>query len=423
MFPIRRAVAGGSLAVVVLGVTFACTGASGPKPTLSEQQAIARTISGGSVATLPTRDRTRLCASVDKAHRGLSDSTSAFAVRAGIYHWCIPEYHDDQRLHDGNGSNVEYGPIAHTLAHPDLALLTSHTQFDGEWVNVAIVDLDLPLESPMPQPYIDLGITTQHSCVYLKHHHRLWKEWYSGLVAPATTNCASPDEDVGTYLDVKEEWYSDNHADYPPVTRFIEGNGGRTLLGVMCTNRICVLGRKPIGSVPGKAHQGVLALEGDSRGNVKGWFDDQVLGAPDAAPKYRIHRMVRGSLIPMRYPIPLRIADYLTGYKPVAYAFFPGQLDPDSKYAAAFGFSQGMNAISLKAELDGTNADGSPKYKWTALITNALGATKEKGVEREDHAKFGMTSVPATARWRWRDTDEDVWVSCDIGCCLIGAAM
>jgi hypothetical protein len=40
-------------------------------------------------------------------------------------------------------------------------------------------------------------------------------------------------------------------------------------------------------------------------------------------------------------------------------------------------------------------------------------------VSREPHP--GQT-VPLTARWMWRDTDEDIWISCDQGCCTISDA-
>jgi hypothetical protein len=58
---------------------------------------------------------------------------------------------------------------------------------------------------------------------------------------------------------------------------------------------------------------------------------------------------------------------------------------------------------------------------WSARITHESGRVSAiHGVHRTDHSKW-LTSVPATARWRWLDTDEDVWVGCDIGCCLISS--
>ena len=68
-----------------------------------------------------------------------------------------------------------------------------------------------------------------------------------------------------------------------------------------------------------------------------------------------------------------------------------------------------------------------PDTVWFAQVTDANGrVTNDIPTRRTDHRKFDqagnlvLPSIPATMRWRWFDSDEDLWVECDLGCCLAG---
>ena len=199
-----------------------------------------------------------MCPYKGHPERGVDTTTALFALRNGYYDWCIPEFDDDQRLQDGNGKD-DYGSIAHVFAEPGLSLLTSHTQFDGKWVKVAIIVVDDAGSSASLKPYMLLGLGN-HNCMYLQHYDpAVGKSTFSAIIVPpdGTDHCpVTPDPKNSRDLEVKIEKYTENGDDYPPVTRFIEGNGGLTLIGVKCTNRWCDIGPKRFGDVPHSAHYG-----------------------------------------------------------------------------------------------------------------------------------------------------------------------
>jgi len=397
-----------------------------PETAAAVDSAAVLTQSGGDIAFADSSARQNLCPtpSAMDSLRGLSDSTISFVRRNGYYHWCIPEYHDDQRFHDGNAASTDYGPGAHVFAWPRIAALTDHSQFDSAYVNVGIVDIDTLLpDADMPEPYKRLGLTGLHNCLYLMHHHPtggIGRASFKGLmVTPTAGTCPiAPIESSGTPLDVAIETYSNTQSDYPPVARFVEGERGLSLVSVKCTDRWCVIGPKPLGNIPKMAHDNVASLKTNVRGNVKGWFDDQVLGVPDGTPKYKIHRKVRASLIPDPLLGSYKIANFIgPDYKVVGRAHFVDAPPAGSKYDTVFGFTKGTNTIGLRAEI----VPGTPKPDtvWYSQVINASGGTKSKIMtHRTDHSAW-LKSLPGTARFRFYDDDEDLWFMCDLGCCLI----
>jgi hypothetical protein len=227
--------------------------------------------------------------------------------------------------------------------------------------------------------------------------------------------------------------YSNNYADYPPTTRFIEGTGGRTLIGVRCATSWCVVGPQGFGDIPGAAHAAVTGIPPKAQSVVKGWFDDQILGLPDGTGKFGIHRKIRASAIPDPGLGSLKVADFMVPlgaetYKVVGRTYFPGPLPPDSKYVKVYGFSQGLNVVALRAEFHPvSSANPKPETVWFAQVTDANGNVRNDiPTRRTDHRKMDaagnlvLASIPATMRWRWFDSDEDLWIECDIGCCLAG---
>src|SRR5262249_28869418 len=131
--------------------------------------------------------------------------------------------------------------------------------------------------------------------------------------------------------------YSNSYVDYPPTTRFIEGTGGRTLIGVRCATSWCVVGPPGFGDIPASAHANATGIPPKAQSVVKGWFDDQVLGIPDGSGKFGIHRKVRASAIPDAALGSLKVADFMTPvgretYKVVGRTYFPDPIPTDSKY-------------------------------------------------------------------------------------------
>ena len=372
--------------------------------------------------------------------RGLDANSVAFARANGYYNWCIPEFDDDQRLFDGRPNSEDYGAIAHVMAAPELDGLRLTNQFDGQYLRVAIVAVESPVSSDLA-PYHDLGLTAQN-CLYLQHYSKFFDAWHgwTALMVPPDKNLvcpASPQASATkTVLAVTvEPPYSNNYADYPPTTRFIEGAGGRTLIGVKCATAWCIVGPPGFGDVPASAHaHATAAIPAKAQSIVKGWFDDQVLGVADGSGELGIHRRFRASAIPDAGLGSLKVADFMVTnvgtetYKVVGRTFFPDSLPTDSKYAKVYGFSRGLNVVALRAEFHpATSTSPKADTAWFAQVTDANGNVRNDiPTRRTDHRKIDpagnlvLASIPATMRWRWFDSDEDLWVECDLGCCLVG---
>ncbi len=397
-------------AIAILGGAYAC---SSPNPP------------GGSA-------QASLCDASDTAmmaDRGLSTDVVSFAQTNGYFGWCVPEFDDDQRFRDPKTAD-DYGPVAHVIATPALYDLASPTQFDAKFVQVAIVEVDPESPPDMPASYQLLGLS-RYNCVYLHRANTSPNGFEAAIIPPvgAPPKCpATPTASVAR-LSVKIDTpVSDDPDDYPPVTRFIEGEGGITLIGVRCGNRWCVIGPKDFGAIPPSAHASIAALTTTKQGQVKGWFDDQVLGIPDAHPKHNIHRRIRASAIPDPNLGNLRVQDFIaTSFKVVGKVYLERQPDADSKYAAVFHFSRDTNTVIMRAEIKPGGPGVKDDTTWIArVIDHAGNVSPDIKTRRTDHRKWftaaygSRAKMPATMRWRWDDKDEDLWAECDMGCCRVG---
>lgn len=368
-----------------------------------------------------------LCPDSDTATvnmRGLDTGAIHFARANGYFNWCVPEYDDDQAFADGKPASAAYGSVAHVLAVPVLGQLVRDEQFDGLYVQVAIIDVEEPVTRELV-PYSGLGLTA-HNCMYLQHHSKAYGifEHYSAVIVPAAHDLTCPTkplEAASQRLEVAvDDDYSTQLSDYPPTTRFVEGEKGRTLIGVKCAKHWCVVAPQGYAKIPPSAHNNVLALKATMQGKIKGWFDDQVLGEPATT---GITRKYRASAIPDANLGNLKVANFTGGYVVVGKVWFQEEPAKESKYATVYGFSKDTNIVALKAVASSVGG----KLDWYAEVTNARGEKKTIPTHRTDHSQYFLSTSntfgglpPAVFRWRWNAKDEDLWVECDAGCCLVG---
>jgi len=386
-----------------------------------------------------------LCQTTDTAmvrERGLDSITIAFAQGNGYFNWCVPEYDDDQRLHDAKAHSEDYGSIAHVLATPVLDQLVRSEQFDASYVQVALIAVEKPLTSDLA-PYQDLGLGDRN-CMYL--HRRpsvlprfLTSDQFDALIVPPdkSSHCpVNPATVESKPLDVAiEKSAFTGSSDVPPTTRFIEASDGRTLVGVKCGPSWCVVGPRGFRDVPPSAHEHVVGapngIPNGAQARVRGWYDDQKLGVLDGTAQFGIIRGARASAVPDAALGSLKVVDFMVpmntqSYKIVGRVFFPDEPPRDSKYATVFGFSKGVNVVAMRAEAHPVSTlNPKPETVWYTQVTNSRGQVKNDILtDRMDHkAVFqaaGLPNPPATMRWRWFDSDEDLWVECDVGCCLAG---
>jgi hypothetical protein len=400
------------------------------------------------VAILPPAQifpRDSLCNPNDQqlaAERGYDNATVQFARANGYDGWCIPEYDDDQRLSDGNLPGKDYGAVAHVLAAPWLDTLQLTTEFR----QVAILALD-PESTPATFPYtqLQLGTGGRFNCIYLRHQNAADTSFDAMIVPPAGLKCPGA-ATGGTVLVVGvEQKFGTAWENYPPTTRFIEEGTGRTIIGIKCSNHWC--GIRPVGNPPGfdvalastssgggplpAAPQDPDPLYNFPQARIKGWFDDQYLGVPDGSPNHKIHRQVRAVAIPAKNLGALTFSDFVppipdpTRYTDVGVVLFPEAPPPQgSKYVKYFGFGPGLNKVAMRGELQ----NGGTDTVWFTRVISNNGRDTMPNIRtrRMDHNKWfhavydERTQIPATARFRWLDDDEDLWYECLGGCCLAG---
>jgi hypothetical protein len=204
-----------------------------------------------------------------------------------------------------------------------------------------------------------------------------------------------------------------NATDYPPTVRLIEGKDATTrragFLGVRCFNRDCILGASNKSDLMPPGHS---AKPGNSRRSVRLWHDDQHLADPDGSGS-PVSGTTRAAVIP---DVNLASQDenaLTAGYIHVAVVEVQG--DASAAYVNRYGLAKGTNDVFL--QLDPAPA-GSHPASGSALIKNSAGVFKTLHVTRIDH-HLEVSDVPAVARWAWSAEDEQIWVRCDVGCCMI----
>jgi len=322
----------------------------------------------------------------------------------------IPESHDEQRLTDGGS---DYGPVAYSFAAPWLRNINDHFAFDTGYVNVAIIDV---AGTDLFPPYHALGLEPGQNCLYLFHDHPGdgQPKWKAIMAKPNLGICNGG---KGHPLPADFEQPSITATDYPAVTRWVQTATMIPQIGVRCGNMWCNVGP----GAPSNAPFATLPTAGTSaRWKVRGWFDDQNVGVPTApgASRFGILPGERLSIVPDDLLETRDTVAFKAAWVVVARILVPPSTNLPPKYSSSPGFAldTGMNVLSMRA----FHSPGTAMF-WKAMIVNGkfpMGHMYVRDVMWTDHSPW-TNWVPATARFRWRDSDEEIWVRCDLGCCMI----
>jgi hypothetical protein len=401
--------------MLVLAGALACRG----EGTGREQSALVPVPDPGSI------DPTGCDPAVINAHAHpawqIPDSSRDLLLASEYCRMNIIEYHDEQRLWGGID---DLGPVVRIYASSLLGQIPDHRMFDGQWINVAIIAVEMETGATLPM-YARLGLTASNVCLYASHvtespgPHGVYEAVVS-LPGPSGCVPSVVTRPTGTTLDVAVEKRGGPATDYPAVARFVESAGGGTRFGFRCGDRWCSAG---IGAMKPDLHDGVQGQGSGPRWAIRGWSDEQVLSIPDPTTSSKLAAGMPASIIPADNLGTLRVAAFRNTYRQVASIYLDPRLPVPQKYVTGlggsstdegYGLGPGFNDIELKVTGTGTSE------VWTARITHRrTGRSVERKVIRTDHSTYGITSVVATARFRWRKDDEEIWIACDVGCCLI----
>jgi len=361
-------------------------------------------------------------------------------------HWSIAEYHDEQRLRDGPAppspvDSTMFGPVVFFYAMPHIETFRSLNQINAQWpqtmpggprgtlVGIIVVVQDTTA-TPLPESYRRLHLVKGVNCLWLAHDPaRPARSGWVGYVGAANhANKCDRDSTRARELDVLRSTPSNNIHDYPPVVRFSEGTYLDTLppqgpnpsapsrvlplgklrtrlvvqplLGVKCLAGLCEVG--PKGFMPPDTFPRVALarMGGAARATMtKGWYDDQWLAFDSGG---RLVPRVRAVVAPVPALDTVSTATFRSWYK-VANIYLASAPPVGSKYEK-WGLRAGDNQLQIR----------TTGPAWEARLLAAGDTAKVWTLARTPHHD---EAVPGTARFRWQEYDDGIWIPCDQACC------
>ncbi len=363
----------------------------------------------------------------------------------------VVEFHDCQRLLEG--ASDAYGTRAGVYSSWKLDNLVDSLARLPVGTAVAAAEI-----VSWDGQYNPLFMRRYFNCLYVRLEERetrsrpaQWKAWMVpvGMNGAACQRPMRPD-DNWSELRMEPVRHSLRRVQVPPVVRWEWSPNGRSQsIGIKCGEEWCIVANRSgfshspqhrdadwptnhprprtTPSGPPSADQHARVLE------IRGWYDEQRL-----APPRGIGSRATGILASV-FPDP-QLGDYdsaafrATPYLPAAYVVMPqGSSFAHREYRAKFNFDAGWNTIYLCMGDEsqcaaGQNlncptlpADGR-HFRWIARVVTQTDSTRHFCVTRREYpnsvTNLGIAG-PGTARFRWKATDETVWMSCLNGCCEV----
>ncbi len=373
----------------------------------------------------------------------------------------IAEFHDCQRMiSPANGS--KYGPLIGIWASDILdtlpvLLAEKNAQANGPGIGLAFAEI-----YAWDGSYDPLGIARGWNCLYLFPDDG--PSGYKAFMVPVKTKEACLEDaraDTLTGPPVKplnvvaQTFRNARPGDVPMVARWDWDSVNRVqYIGIGCGNGWCeVTGQ----AAPQSSPSWDTGDQDRWSWRVKGWFDRQLLAegaglgihpspvwgtvVPDAdlAGKTRISSGVLPSsgtdpwVHVGRASMSMGPTSNATALKysqkfNLVNAVFPHGAPPQGWadiYLCAGGESQCFPAASASIALSIPScATSKSGIIWYAMIRSPNMPPKYTCVTQVRHSglkdRLGRPiTIPGTARWRWVNDDEKLWVACDNGCCQV----
>jgi hypothetical protein len=312
----------------------------------------------------------------------------------------IPEYDDEQAFAYAGA----YGKTVHLFGCHGQGL-TDENSF-GNYVLMGKIWVEPGSGSAATAPYQHLGIDQgEQFCVFIRKAGVAG--WGALIVPPSSNGCVKPPSSTQPNLRMAALTNPESRG-LPESVRFMPSKSDTLVyIGTRCANKWCVIGTD---------NENDLA-ESAPGGFAHGWYDYQALGDDTGG----LHpTRERAYVIANRNLRSLHIPETgMVDPQWVAVVHFESSVP--AKYYAK-GFRVGDNKIWLKIEQPGT-ADGVDGTGF-AFVSND---TFPNGYSVKINAKRMVFpkgfDAPAVARWGWNPKDEDIWIRCDLGCCMIEISM
>jgi hypothetical protein len=328
----------------------------------------------------------------------------------------IPELTDDQAFMDQPDT---FGP--HAFVAPSEHLQTWNTAghySSGRLVAFVSVDAGPAVPATYNGLYLLAGGIT---CFYLQY-----SGGWTGFSAMPTGGVCSQTIPVGANQHRVQAAalpapYT-SHVDIPPVARFHEVKHGSVRgypsVGTKCGPEWCTILPVPTAAavVDTQNLRHKAWLPPNSRTSViHGWHDVQTLAVEaGTSPGSTMRGQVEASVVASPELRGYNANGWPSGFVHAATVVMTRP--PSGKYVSAWRFRGGTNLIFLKRV--GRGQFQAELRHWS-VVGGVPHLIRTKTLQVTYHAH--NRPVPATARFLWNPGDEDVWVSCEAGCCMVSS--
>lgn len=356
----------------------------------------------------------------------------------------IPEYHDCQRFVKPDGTYDTRYAIFATLGLDSLgARWMRDSAQQGPSAALPARRLAAVIYS-WNGTYTPLGIRPSFNCLYMYRDQGSWQATMLWLGSQSATCASSLTGSLGSnetpllVNEIPQGRPAYDHTDYPPVARW-DWDSVRTehFISIKCDPTWCEIGDRAGIGASSRRFVGTATFPPDDpipgpsvapkhrwrTAEIKGWYDEQQLAVANAGGGVRPGPL-RGAVFPHmalgRHQLPSDFANAALPWMPAAYA----QLDAAYKTLQGRNrFDQGLNRISL---CYGTMAfcgvpagiqlpaSCSATTSWWVRIDSPRSEPRFTCAVYRPHANV---VIWPTARWRWQETDETIWIRCTPGCC------
>jgi hypothetical protein len=348
----------------------------------------------------------------------------------------IPEFHDCQRFIVRNpDGTTRYDSLFAIFARmeldkvfPDSAGLQPGSGKGSAWPPTAAATI-----VSYNGTYRPLGLKPGVSCLYLESDGTRW-------LASLTHNGRNgdcPDRLTGVrepiQLDVRTTpppSQVQGTREVPPVARWDwDDRNHQQYIGIRCGWQYCEIGRSGFTPSPPLPVPTGYQAQGSHVFLVKGWYDDQILASPDLVAGRVVPSKMRGVVVPnprletLVANISINAAGDATNSSPWIDAAFVYVTDND--YANKRNIRQSWppgavrNVLRFRTRnmLEIWGMQAGP-IQWRAETASPARRVDSRIIYRSMAGAISQNFwIPATARWRWKDTDEANWVACPLGCC------
>jgi len=333
----------------------------------------------------------------------------------------VPEYHDCQRF--VNEKENAFGSLIAIFASSGLDSVADPPPGPYSTTNVVITNRDNKAAATIlnyDEPYEPLRIEKGINCLYLFTTNGVW----NARIFSATSDQACLDPFPGNNGGRPLAVYVDGSAkDIPAVARWDWDSRQREhYIGIRCGTQWCEVYNPSRPALLSSDH-----YTGPPMVRIKGLYDEQNLAiSTSAGPDVLVPGGVKGTIFPVGDLVANTERQFDSTWKQVAMVSLSG---PSPKYKDKFNFIAGpapagnstvwlcrgdSKACQIPSTSEINNCDNSGD-QWFAKIVSGPG-TKYRCVIRRQHTGV---PIPGAVRWRWKNTDDDMWVRCPTGCCEI----